>query len=132
MIVVDRMQTAAARLFERLHAAAAADVTYKRGTSPGEKEVTFSAVRSTIDFAVSDSDGVPEKHTAVSFDFDPADLEFVTGGVTTPRRGDKIELTVAGQVITNTVALPGAGPCYEYASPYREQIRVFCKQTEVA
>lgn len=103
-----------------------AHLTHTIVYSRGAQSVELAASVGRTEFEWSDEHGVI--HHLESRDFLVLSGRLVLNGtLTVPRRGDRIQETVDGAVLTYEVAAPAREPPFRYSDPYRRTLRIHVK-----
>lgn len=111
-------------LRDRLRASASKAVTYRRG----EESATVSATIGLTTLFVDRADGSVEKVTSRDFLIGRDEL----GSLGDPRRGDRIEEEIGGDVFTFEAMAPdGAKSVFSEVGGHRDMVRVHTKSLGV-
>lgn len=120
---MSRMQTAQARLSERLHDRATTTVTYRRAAA----SVSISAVLGGNLLKVTDAAGITTiVRPDLTADFIASEL-ILSGSVTTPARGDYIDVSLSSVTRRYEVMPFESEPEWRYLDPWESSVRANAK-----
>jgi hypothetical protein len=125
----DLLSAGLAHLADQLNTHAGRAVTYTRAAATVELNATLGRT----EFQQVDDQGFVIQAFARDYLLVAADL-ILSGDTepTTPAAGDTITETIAGVDYVYEVMSLGNGEVWKYSDPYRNMIRVHCKETSIS